>query len=131
MAFSASARPSALAEMNVTPLVDVMLVLLIIFMVTAPILSRPLELGLPQVTDAPKPPKASILTLQVGSHGDLTLDDRPLSRQELAQRLDEALRSDPRTVLTLRASPEADYQQVVNALATVRQAGVQQVSWLD
>lgn len=131
MAFSASARPSALAEMNVTPLVDVMLVLLIIFMVTAPILSRPLELGLPQVSDAPKPPKASILTLQVGSHGDLTLDDRPLSRQQLAQQLDEALRSDPRTVLTLRASPDADYQQVVNALATVRQAGVQQVSWLD
>ncbi|HVK51255.1 MAG TPA: biopolymer transporter ExbD [Pseudoxanthomonas sp.] len=131
MAFSASARPAALAEMNVTPLVDVMLVLLIIFMVTAPILSRPLELGLPQPAKVPNPPKAAILTLQVGAHGELTLDDRALSRAQLAERLQDAMQSDPRTVLTLRASPEVDYQQVVNALSTVRQAGVEQVSWLD
>ncbi|GGD50267.1 ExbD/TolR family protein [Pseudoxanthomonas indica] len=129
MAFSASARPAALAEMNVTPLVDVMLVLLIIFMVTAPLLSRPLDLALPQRSDHPS--KASILTLQVGSQGDLTLDDRPLSRTQLDERLQDALRSDPRTVLTLRASPDADYQEVVSALSVVRRAGVEQVSWLD
>ena len=129
MAFSASARPAALAEMNVTPLVDVMLVLLIIFMVTAPLLSRPLDLALPQRSDHPS--KASILTLQVGSQGDLTLDDRPLSRIQLGERLQDALRSDPRTVLTLRASPDADYQEVVSALSVVRRAGVEQVSWLD
>lgn len=131
MAFSASARPAALAEMNVTPLVDVMLVLLTIFMVTAPMLTRPLELGLPQTSETWNPPKSAILTLQVGAHGELTLDDRALSRSQLAERLQDAMQSDPRTVLTLRASPEADYQQVVNALSTVRQSGIQQVSWLN
>jgi biopolymer transport protein ExbD len=129
MAFSATARPSALAEMNVTPLVDVMLVLLIIFMVTAPMLSRPLELGLPQSRPIDPPDKPSILDLQVGAGGELTLDDRPLSRSQLGERLQDALLSDPRTVLTLRASPDADYQQVVSALSSVRQAGIQQVSW--
>ncbi|MBD9377697.1 biopolymer transporter ExbD [Pseudoxanthomonas sp. PXM04] len=129
MAFSATARPSALAEMNVTPLVDVMLVLLIIFMVTAPLLSRPLDLSLPQGRDTPSPDKPSILSLDVAADGTLRLDDRPLSARDLRVRLDDALRSDPKTVLTLSASPDVDYQQVVTALAEVRASGIEQVSW--
>ncbi|MCL6712878.1 biopolymer transporter ExbD [Pseudomonas sp. R2.Fl] len=129
MAFSATARPSALAEMNVTPLVDVMLVLLIIFMVTAPLLSRPLDLSLPQGRDTPSPDKPSILSLDVAADGTLRLDDRPLPARDLRGRLDDALRSDPKTVLTLSASPDADYQQVVTALAEVRGSGIEQVSW--
>jgi biopolymer transport protein ExbD len=129
MAFSATARPSALAEMNVTPLVDVMLVLLIIFMVTAPLLSRPVDLSLPQGRDTPSPDKPSILSLDVAADGTLRLDDRLLSARDLRVRLDDALRSDPKTVLTLSASPDADYQQVVTALAEVRASGIEQVSW--
>lgn len=129
MAFSATARPSALAEMNVTPLVDVMLVLLIIFMVTAPLLSRPLDLSLPQGRDTPSSDKPSVLSLDVAADGTLRLDDRPLSARDLRVRLDDALRSDPKTVLTLSASPDADYQQVVTALAEVRASGIEQVSW--
>lgn len=131
MAFSATARPSALAEMNVTPLVDVMLVLLIIFMVTAPMLSRPLNLSLPSRVDSPPPPKALILSLRIGEAGQMTLDDRPMSSAQLTHRLDDAVRTDPRVVLTLQAAPEADYQQVVTALSVVRAAGIQQVSWRD
>lgn len=131
MAFSATARPSALAEMNVTPLVDVMLVLLIIFMVTAPLLSRPLDLALPQSTPPIDQAKPLILSLEVSADGSLKLDDRPLSAADLRGRLDDALRSDPKAVLTLRASPDADYQQVVTALAQVRASGIQQVSWRE
>jgi len=131
MAFSATARPSALAEMNVTPLVDVMLVLLIIFMVTAPLLSRPLDLALPQATPPVDQAKPLILSLDVAADGSLRLDDRPLSTADLRGRLDDALRSDPKTVLTLHASPDADYQQVVTALAQVRASGIQQVSWRE
>ncbi|MGX5729567.1 ExbD/TolR family protein [Pseudoxanthomonas beigongshangi] len=131
MAFSATARPSALAEMNVTPLVDVMLVLLIIFMVTAPLLSRPLDLALPQSTPPIDQAKPLILSLEVSEDGSLKLDDRPLSAADLRGRLDDALRSDPKAVLTLRASPDADYQQVVTALAQVRASGIQQVSWRE
>ncbi len=131
MAFSATARPSAQAEMNVTPLVDVMLVLLIIFMVTAPMLSRPLDLALPQSAPPTGQTKPLILSLEVSADGTLRLDDRPLSGPDLRARLDDALRSDPKAVLTLRASPDADYQQVVSALAQVRASGIQQVSWRE
>ena len=131
MAFSATARPSALAEMNVTPLVDVMLVLLIIFMVTAPLLSRPLDLALPQSTPQIDQTKPLILSLDISADGTLVLDDRALSASDLRQRLDDALRSDPKAVLTLRASPDASYQQVVTALAQVRASGIQQVSWRE
>ena len=131
MAFSATARPSALAEMNVTPLVDVMLVLLIIFMVTAPLLSRPLDLALPQSTPPIDQAKPLILSLDVAADGSLRLDDRPLSAADLRVRLDAALRSDPKAVLTLHASSDADYQQVVTALAQIRASGIQQVSWRE
>lgn len=131
MAFSATARPSALAEMNVTPLVDVMLVLLIIFMVTAPLLSRPLDLALPQSTPPVDQAKPLILSLDVAADGGLRLDDRPLSATDLRVRLDDALRSDPKAALTLHASPDADYQQVVTALAQVRASGIRQVSWRE
>lgn len=131
MAFSATARPSALAEMNVTPLVDVMLVLLIIFMVTAPLLSRPLDLALPQSTPPIDQAKPLILSLDVAADGSLRLDDRPLSAADLRVRLDDALRSDPKAVLTLHASSDADYQQVVTALAQIRASGIQQVSWRE
>lgn len=131
MAFSATARPAALAEMNVTPLVDVMLVLLIIFMVTAPMLSRPLNLSLPQPIDLPKDTKPTVLSLQVSADGTLRLDDRPMSAAQLQSRLQDALISDPKTVLTLQAAQQADYQQVVTALAAVHASGIQQVSWRD
>lgn len=131
MAFSAIDRPSALAEMNVTPLVDVMLVLLIIFMVTAPLLSRPLDLSLPQSSEISTPDKPAILSLDVAADGTLRLDDRPLSAADLRLRLEDALRSDPKTVLTLRASQDADYQQVVTALAQVQASGIRQVSWRE
>ncbi len=130
MAFSASERPAALAEMNVTPLVDVMLVLLIIFMVTAPMLSRPLQLSLPQA--APPPPlKPRIVDLDIAANGALRLDQRELSPADLSVRLEDAVHSDPRMVLTISASPEADYQQVVAALGRVHGAGIRQVSWRD
>lgn len=131
MAFSATARPSALAEMNVTPLVDVMLVLLIIFMVTAPLLSRPLDLALPQSTPPIDQAKPLILSLDVAADGSMRLDDRPLSAADLRVRLDDALRSDPKAALILHASPDADYQQVVTALAQVRASGIRQVSWRE
>lgn len=128
MAFSVSVRPAALAEMNVTPLVDVMLVLLIIFMVTAPILSRPLDLALPQ--KGPAPIEApNILDLDIAADGSLQLDQRGIAGSELAQRFEDAVQSDPRTVLTVSASPEADYQEVVSALSQARLAGIRQISW--
>lgn len=124
MAFSASVRDSRVAEMNITPLVDVMLVLLVIFMVSAPLVSQPIQASLPQSTppiDAIKPPN---LRLMVADDGSYRLDDRLLTPTELWQQLDDAVISDPRTTLRVSATSNADYQRVVTALAEARQRGI-------
>lgn len=125
MAFSATARDSVVAEMNITPLVDVMLVLLVIFMVSAPLLTRPIGATLPQ--SRPVPPETiqpNVLQLEVSDDGSYRLDGRPMSPDALWHRLDDAVVSDPRTVLRVHASSGADYQQVVTAMAEAKNRGI-------
>lgn len=124
MAFSASVRDPMVAEMNITPLVDVMLVLLVIFMVSAPLVSQPIQASLPQSTPPIEVTRPPNLRLTVGDDGSYRLDDRPLASAELWQRLDEAVISDPRTTLRVSATSNADYQRVVTALAEARRRGI-------
>ncbi|MEO8365162.1 MAG: biopolymer transporter ExbD [Pseudoxanthomonas sp.] len=124
MAFSISVRDSRVAEMNITPLVDVMLVLLVIFMVSAPLVSQPVQASLPQSTPAVEATRAPSLQLRVGDDGSYRLDDRLLTSTELWQRLDDAVISDPRTTLRVSAASDADYQRVVTALAEAHQRGI-------
>ena len=128
MAFSASVRDSRVAEMNITPLVDVMLVLLVIFMVSAPLVSQPIQASLPQSTSPIDTIRPTHLRLTVGSDGSYRLDDRPLGASELWQRLDDAVLSDPRTTLRVSASADADYQRVVTALAEARRRGIADIA---
>ncbi|MEO6102816.1 MAG: biopolymer transporter ExbD [Pseudoxanthomonas sp.] len=128
MAFSASVRDSMVSEMNITPLVDVMLVLLVIFMVSAPLVSQPITAALPQSTPPIELTRPPSLRLSVGDDSSYRLDDRPLTSTELWQRLDEAVISDPRTTLRVSASSGADYQRVVTALAEARQRGIADIA---
>jgi biopolymer transport protein ExbD len=115
------------AEMNITPLVDVMLVLLVIFMVSAPLVSQPIQASLPQST----PPIGAVppsLQLTVGDDGSYRLDDRLLTSTELWERLDDAVISDPRTTLRVSAASDADYQRVVTALAEARRRGIADIA---
>jgi biopolymer transport protein ExbD len=133
MAFSAAASASpgsgpALAEINITPLVDVMLVLLVIFMVTAPMLARPLQLSLPQRSDQVSPHKPRLLDLAISADGTLRLNERPVPVSHLQQQLEEAASADPEAILRIHATGDADYQQLVSALALARSSGLQQIS---
>jgi biopolymer transport protein ExbD len=127
MAFSVPASRRELAEINITPLVDVMLVLLVIFIVTAPLLSRPIETILPQPVPGERTEPPNDLVLKVGLGGTYTLDDRPVSLAELRLRLEDALVADPRTVLQVDASAGADYQQLVSALAQAKVSGLDHI----
>ncbi|MBD9437941.1 biopolymer transporter ExbD [Pseudoxanthomonas sp. PXM03] len=127
MAFSVPASRRELAEINITPLVDVMLVLLVIFIVTAPLLSRPIETILPQPVPGERTEPPNDLVLKVGLGGTYTLDDRPVSLAELRLRLEDALVADPRTVLQVDASAGADYQQLVSALAQAEASGLEHI----
>lgn len=126
-AADSGAGTPALAEMNVTPLVDVMLVLLIIFMVVAPIATRSLELTLPQRPDArTEPPRH--LSLGVRADGQFTLDGVALSERGLAEALGNAARLSPDAVVEVRVSGEADYQAFTTALATARRSGLRHLA---
>jgi biopolymer transport protein ExbD len=118
----------AMAEMNITPLVDVMLVLLIIFMVAAPMVTRSIDLRLPQVdrqAQAEKPPHVS---LRVEGEGSFVLDGVPLSERGLAAALGEAARVAPGTVLEVKVNEDADYQAFTTALATARRSGLTNIA---
>jgi biopolymer transport protein ExbD len=117
-----------LAEINITPLVDVMLVLLVIFMVTAPMLTRSIDLSLPQPTPETVVSKPLQLRLDVAADGSYRLDDRPLSLADLRQRLQEASVSDPGAVLSVETASDANYQPVVAALAAARNGGLTNIS---
>jgi biopolymer transport protein ExbD len=128
MAFSATARDSAVAEMNITPLVDVMLVLLVIFMVSAPLLTKTVHAALPQVSEDTGKAKPLQLQLDIAEDGSYRLDGRLLAPAEVWGRLDEAVISDPSAVLRVHVSSGSDYQQLVGALAEARNRGIANLS---
>ena len=128
MAFAqASGGERAFAEMNITPLVDVMLVLLVIFMIAMPVLSHSLDWQLPHPGDPPKTLPRT-LTLQVQSGDTLSLDGQALSRRELAALLSAATARDPGLVVKVQVDPEVEYSAAVAAMATARNAGVENIS---
>ncbi|KRG72043.1 ExbD/TolR family protein [Pseudoxanthomonas dokdonensis] len=128
MAFSVASSAAPQSQINITPLVDVMLVLLVIFMVTAPMLSRPLEVQLPQQALRHNPDTPTQLRLRVVGSDSYQLEGNPVSGRQLQQQLSRARMQSPAVQLRLSAAGQADYQQLVDAIAIARRAGLQQIS---
>jgi biopolymer transport protein ExbD len=119
---------AVMAEMNITPLVDVMLVLLVIFMIAAPMVTRSIDLKLPQATpDKPMPPPPH-LSLRVLGDGQFTLDGTALGEPALATALSDAARRAPDTILEVAVHQDADYQAFTTALATARHNGIRNIA---
>jgi len=127
MAFLA-AREAPMADINVTPLVDVMLVLLIIFMITAPALSTALPLNLPFWTPPDKVMKVTEMTLQVQA-GDLyVLEGQTLTRDQVTQVLKAAVAQTPDLKVNFDVDPNAEYESAMQAMTAVRNAGVEAIA---
>ena len=133
MAFAQRQAPSDIAEMNITPLIDVMLVLLVIFMIAAPILSRPIPLDLPGMVegfDQPEPAKP--LTLRIDATGDLFVDGRPMPLSALPSVLEaEHVRAGAQVLpLQMDVNGQADYQTVAQVIAVAKNAGLDNIRFL-
>jgi len=129
MAASARKRKGGFTEINVTPMVDVMLVLLIVFMVTAPLLATGLRIDLPNVQAANTPVKDAKLIVSV------TKEERVmLGETDVTQDLEAVLKSNPRVQqekeLYIRADAQAHYGVVARAVAAARSAGVTSLNLL-
>ncbi len=129
MAFTAARTASdTMSDMNITPLVDVMLVLLVIFMLTAPIMDFRLQVGLSQPNEQTPPPTDPVV-LAV-DRGDLyRLAGTPVSAGSLPAALDALAK--PGLLLRIEIDPEADYQSAATALAMVERSGIENYGLVD
>ncbi|MBL0029827.1 MAG: biopolymer transporter ExbD [Rhodanobacteraceae bacterium] len=120
-----------MAEINVTPLVDVMLVLLIIFMITTPMMNHKVKVDLPVKTvTAAEDEKATPMTLAIDDAGQMYLDDALIDQRGLEDRLRrEALRT-PQPMIELRADKTTQYKQIAEAMATVKNAGIRKLGFI-
>ena len=112
-----------LSEINVTPFVDVMLVLLIIFMVTAPMMQQGLEVDLPETTSQPMRLKDDSLVLTVKKDGTVLIANTVVPAAELAEKLKAILEGRESDDIFLRADKEAPYGAVVKVMAAARAGG--------
>ena len=123
-------RRAPMAEINVTPLVDVMLVLLIIFMVTAPLLTAGVPVDLPDSRANALPQDAEPLTVSIDGEGVVYLDDSPLAPGELADRLADVPPGGDGTMpeVTLRADRTLQYAAVVGVMGELNRAGFNRIA---
>jgi biopolymer transport protein TolR len=119
-----------MSEINVTPLVDVMLVLVVIFIITAPLLASSIRLDLPkaegtQAVDAPK-----FVTVVLDKAGKIFLNDKPVEPEQLAQQLAATAKQNPETEIQLRADQVVNYGRVVEVMGIANKAGLNRIGFV-
>ena len=137
MAFSTgSGKGSPMADINVTPLVDVMLVLLIIFIVTAPIMTYPIAVDLPQRVINPPPqlrePPPPI-DLRVDASNQVYWNNSPVNVGDLQQKMEEEVQKDPtnQPELRIEASPDSEYDVMAKILAQAKNAQMKKIGFVQ
>jgi biopolymer transport protein ExbD len=136
MAFSSGGGKGAMSEINVTPLIDVMLVLLIIFIVTAPITTYPIDVNLPQRVINPPPQMKDPpppIDLRIDASGTVYWNNSPTPVEALQQKMEEEVQRDPtnQPALNIDANPDAQYQVMAQVLAAARNAQMQKIGFMN
>ncbi len=132
MAYTEAKKSSAtMAEINVTPLVDVMLVLLIIFMITAPLMAHKIQIKLPEATLNDKPDDASKpITLAIKEDGEIFWNDEPISQQMLESQLALEAQKQPQPRIDIRADKTTKYRLVQTVVKTAKGVGIAKVGFV-
>ena len=129
----AGGKRKPVSEINVVPYIDVMLVLLIIFMITAPLLQQGVEIDLPQASANPLPPEQrEPLVVTISKTGDLYLNigennQKPLDEDLLVNRVAAVIKNHPQTPVLVRGDKAVDYGRVTEAMVLLQGAGVEKV----
>ena len=129
--FSSGGHSAPMAEINTTPLVDVMLVLLVIFIITAPLLTHAVKIDLPQATSQPLPEKPEIVDIAIDGAGKMYWNDAPMVEGELEHRLQKAAAAEPQPELHIRADKETRYQILAEVMAAAQNAGVEKLGFVS
>lgn len=124
MAFSTQDSDEVLSEINVTPLVDVMLVLLVVFIVTAPLLTNAIPINLPKTEAVAPPEQKDPLVVSLDGAGTLFLGKEEIQPEQLESRLADAKARDAELRVQLQADDGVNYGEVARAMAAIERAGI-------
>lgn len=130
MAFSHQESDEVLSEINITPLVDVMLVLLVSFILTIPVLTNAVHVNLPKTVTTTPPEQQKSVTVTVDSEGTIYLDNQEVAQENLGKELQALKAVNPELSLHLRADDRVPYGPVAKVMAAIERAGVGKVSIL-
>jgi biopolymer transport protein TolR len=119
-----------MSEINVTPLVDVMLVLVVILIITAPLLASSIRLDLPKAEGAQPGDAPRFVTLVVDKAGQLFLNDKPIAPAQLAEQLAATARQNPETEIQLRADRAVPYGRVIEVMGVAHKAGLSRIGFV-
>jgi biopolymer transport protein ExbD len=128
---SRGGSPQPMAEINTTPLVDVMLVLLVIFIITAPLLTHAIRLDLPQAQAPASAEKPDTITVSIDAQGRVYWNDAPVADAlALEARMREAAARTPQPDLHLRADQQVVYRKVAEVMAAAQQSGLSKIGFV-
>ncbi|HEY4073642.1 MAG TPA: biopolymer transporter ExbD [Herbaspirillum sp.] len=128
--FNDQQNTTPMAEINVTPMVDVMLVLLVIFIMAAPLFTHAIKLDLPSAQSAPSEEKPQTVTIAVDPAGKLFWNDAPVSRADLTSRLSASAAKKPQPDIMIRADKNTRYEVVTDLLAAAQTQGLSKIGFV-
>ena len=129
--FSRSGDSAPMAEINMIPLIDVMLVLLVIFIITAPLLTHAVKLELPKATSQPNLTKPEHIGVAIDGSGQLYWNGERVARKELQARLAAASKQRPQPEIHLRADRATRYQEIAEVMADSANAGMSRIGFVS
>lgn len=131
MAFGTQDEPDeVMNEINMTPLVDVMLVLLIIFIITVPVMKHAVEIDLPQATSLPQDAKPETIRLSVDAQGVYFWNESRIEDVALLGRLKAASQNTPQPELHIKGDRAVRYERVAQAMSLAKQAGIRKIGFI-
>ncbi len=128
--FNEESASRPMSEINVTPLVDVMLVLLIVFIVTAPLFTHSIRIDLPRAQTQVNQEKPDTITLAIDAEGRFYWNNQPLDRGQLSRHLNESAAKSPQPELHIRADKETRYQVLADVMAEAQRVKLQRVGFV-
>jgi biopolymer transport protein ExbD len=128
--FNDNKHAAPMAEINVTPMVDVMLVLLVIFIIAAPLFTHAIKLDLPSAKAAPSQEQPTAISVSIKSDGSLFWNNEPIAPGALDARLTDAARQSPQPELQLRADKATRYEAIAGVMAAAQSSGLSKMGFV-
>ncbi|SNS39734.1 outer membrane transport energization protein ExbD [Noviherbaspirillum humi] len=128
--FNDDKKQAPMADINVTPMVDVMLVLLVIFIITAPLFTHAIKLDLPSAQSPAAPEKPETVSVSINGENKIFWNNDPVTQEELAARLAAAARKKPQPDLQLRADKSTRYETIAQVMSAAQTSGMTKMGFV-